>query len=183
MSATELRNVHTERGARLRERREIFAHLDSATAEELRALVQVDALTGALARDYGLTHADRAEFLSLIDLDGFKAVNDVHGHAAGDVVLATVARRLSTLGTVVRLGGDEFLLCTDSAPDADELELLVSAPVSLDMHGTHATVGASVGTVDQSDHPESVEDALEAADALMYASKTERRVDRRRAGR
>lgn len=179
MSLTEMRTVLTERGERLRARRAVMASLDSASAEALRDVVRVDALTGAYSRDAGLVIADRAEFLTLCDLDGFKSVNDTHGHSAGDVVLVTIAHRLRQLGTVVRLGGDEFLLCTSAEPDPVYLELLISAPIALDMHGTAVAVGLSAGTVRQADHPGSVDDALSAADALMYSAKLARKQDRR----
>ncbi|HYY10888.1 MAG TPA: diguanylate cyclase, partial [Kineosporiaceae bacterium] len=94
--------------------------------------------------------------LLLIDLDGFKLVNDTHGHAAGDAVLRAVADRLRATfrdeDTVARLGGDEFAVLVEVTPEWD-LETVgrrvleaVREPVDLG-DGLTAGVGASVGAV------------------------------------
>jgi diguanylate cyclase (GGDEF)-like protein len=131
-----------------------------------------------------------------LDLDGFKAVNDRHGHAAGDQVLRAVADRLLGLAragdTVARLGGDEFVvLCPDMPPEAgpglaDRLLDAVRGPIPVTSGAAsdpesspHATarVGASVGlfvtAADGRAEPSDAElDAvLRAADAAMYRAK------------
>jgi diguanylate cyclase (GGDEF)-like protein len=121
--------------------------------------------------------------LLFIDLDGFKAVNDRHGHAAGDALLKAVARELTghvrASDVVARLGGDEFgvLLWNLGAPlaaaKARELEKLIEA-VSV-VHGeARLAVGGSAGQV-----PLVVgatpEQMIDAADKAMYARKKERR--------
>jgi diguanylate cyclase (GGDEF)-like protein len=124
--------------------------------------------------------------LLYLDLDGFKAVNDRFGHAAGDHVLRTVGDRLRSVtrrgDTVARLGGDEFVvLCLGVAPDAAEalgskLREVVSAPIEL-ATGEAVAVGASVGVfaasapADGHPWPAGVEDLLRAADTAMYAAK------------
>ena len=117
--------------------------------------------------------------LLFIDLDGFKAVNDQHGHAAGDVLLKAVARELvghvRASDVVARLGGDEFgvLLWNLGAPlaaaKARELEKLIEA-VSVAHGEARLAVGGSAGLV-----PLAVgatpEQMIDAADQAMYARK------------
>jgi len=121
--------------------------------------------------------------LLFIDLDGFKAVNDQHGHAAGDALLKAVARELvghvRASDVVARLGGDEFgvLLWNLGAPlaaaKARELEKLIEA-VSVAHGEARLAVGGSAGLV-----PLAVgatpEQMIDAADKAMYARKKERR--------
>lgn len=125
--------------------------------------------------------------LLFIDLDGFKAVNDHHGHAAGDAVLKAVAHKLighvRASDVVARLGGDEFcvLLWNLAAPHAEakarELERLIEA-VSVAYGETLVSVGASAGVVPLS--AEAVpEQVIHAADQAMYARKTLRKRERR----
>ncbi|NYD23105.1 diguanylate cyclase domain-containing protein [Kineococcus aurantiacus] len=115
-----------------------------------------------------------------VDLDGFKAVNDVHGHAAGDVLLRETGRRLDEVlrrtGTVARTGGDEFVVVlTDLAGPAQadavavRLRAQLEAPVALP-DGATVVVGASVG-VAVTGVPCSPEALLDRADAAMYAHK------------
>ena len=121
--------------------------------------------------------------LLFIDLDGFKAVNDQHGHAAGDALLKAVARELvghvRASDVVARLGGDEFgvLLWNLGAPlaaaKARELEKLIEA-VSVAHGEARLAVGGSAGQV-----PLVVgatpEQMIDAADKAMYTRKKERR--------
>jgi diguanylate cyclase (GGDEF)-like protein len=129
-----------------------------------------DALTGLLNRagvDAAMTaRADsgRAWSLVMVDLDGFKQVNDTFGHDAGDEVLIEASFRLFTEFSqagdqVGRLGGDEFVVLTDDGPDEPgrtysttwlralhALSALRAAPVEL-AAGQQVTVSASVGVV------------------------------------
>lgn len=113
-----------------------------------------------------------------LDLDGFKPVNDTHGHAAGDVVLQVVTDRMLSAvrghDLVARLGGDEFaVLCrhiedeTTAVALAERLIAAVSQPISLD--GIAVEVGVSVGIAlgpdDESEH------LLDAADQALYRAK------------
>jgi diguanylate cyclase (GGDEF)-like protein len=116
--------------------------------------------------------------LLLIDLDRFKQVNDRFGHAAGDTVLAEVARRLAKLtpagGFAGRLGGDEFVLI---APDwqtrrlADAVRQAVARPVPLG--GAEVSVGASVG-VAHAGPGTAAGEVLRRADEQMYRVKAAR---------
>jgi diguanylate cyclase (GGDEF)-like protein len=120
-----------------------------------------------------------------LDLDGFKAINDRYGHAAGDFVLTEVARRLRlqarTGDTVARLGGDEFVVVTDSAVDAAamarRLREAVSAPMPFDGHDLHVDV--SVGHARVGPQYTTSDDLLAAADTEMYREKAGHRSRRR----
>ncbi len=120
------------------------------------------------------------------DLDGFKAVNDTHGHAAGDDVLVAVADRLRTVGrdtdTVGRLGGDEFVVVaagitdpTDAARLAERLRAAVEVPLALT--DVSLTPRVSVGC-HLADGDATATQALTLADARMYERKTDRELAR-----
>ena len=117
-----------------------------------------------------------------IDLDGFKAVNDRHGHAAGDELLTIVAGRLAASvrpdDTVARLGGDEFaVLVPDVASEreatalADRLEATLREPALLD-GGAIVHVGASIG-VHVAARPYVADQLLQLADTAMYRVKAD----------
>jgi diguanylate cyclase len=119
----------------------------------------------------------------LIDLDRFKAINDTHGHAAGDQVLCAVATTLTAWAppgaTVARLGGDEFAVLLPATADADEAEALGAEaaalfpfPVTLDVDAAVVVeVGASVGCSTRLGEDDGVGDLLRAADLAMYHAK------------
>ena len=121
--------------------------------------------------------------LLFIDLDGFKAVNDRHGHAAGDALLEAVARELvghvRASDVVARLGGDEFgVLLWNlgealAAAKARDLERLIEA-VGIAQGEARLSVGASAGMVAlvAGAAPEQM---IDAADKAMYVRKKERR--------
>ncbi|WP_207500579.1 putative bifunctional diguanylate cyclase/phosphodiesterase [Klenkia soli] len=118
--------------------------------------------------------------LLFVDLDGFKAVNDGFGHAAGDEVLRQTAHRLHDAvrsGDVVcRLGGDEFVVLVEPAESEDDLMELatrlvetVSAPITV---GTSTVaVGASVGIATSRDASTDADALLAQADAAVYRAK------------
>lgn len=112
----------------------------------------------------------------LIDLDGFKAVNDTFGHARGDALLREVAKRLRGClrdgDEVVRLGGDEFLLVLPDGNGAEAVADRVLAELRrpLDVDGSPLTVTASVGTA-LAEGAASPDDLLRNADLAMYAAK------------
>ena len=133
----------------------------------------------ALARRDGQRGA-----LLFLDLDHFKEVNDRFGHAAGDSVLVSVARRLREQvresDTVARLAGDEFTVIlprlvhvADAARVAEKILAAIAAP--MDVGGATATVGASIGVVIFPDHGETAESILQAADSAMYEAKRDGR--------
>ncbi len=166
-----------------------FAH-DRARASELAARANTDPLTGlssrlaltsaierALASDAAATGG--SAYVLLIDLDGFKAVNDMFGHAAGDELLLTIARRIRATvrpGDVcARLGGDEFaVLLQEATPEhaqdvADRILERVCSPVGLS-RGRMA-VTASVGLAGLRGAG-SADEALRDADLAMYDAKS-----------
>ncbi|MCU1378819.1 MAG: hypothetical protein JWN29_1802 [Acidimicrobiales bacterium] len=125
------------------------------------------------ARDFSLTA------VLFLDLDGFKKVNDTIGHAAGDVVLQTVADRihaaLRTGDTVARFGGDEFLVISESVPDPAAAELLAdrihtSLGKPLPIAGAVIEPSASIGIVVAS-RSKGVDQVLQDADSAMYEAK------------
>ncbi|QGN46144.1 diguanylate cyclase [Micromonospora sp. WMMC415] len=148
---------------------------------ELAALQRTaarDPLTG-LANRAGLAHAweqlaPHRPWVAVVDLDGFKPVNDTHGHAAGDHVLNAVAHRLRTVnGVPARLGGDEFtalLLDPDPVAAVRQLAAAIAAPVRLPS-GVAVSVTASIGLAPTTGD---LAAALADADAAMYRAKTTR---------
>ena len=114
-----------------------------------------------------------------VDLDGFKPVNDVLGHAAGDQVLQEAARRLRVTGrdndTVARIGGDEFLLLAEGLGGLSDATALADRLVkrlarAFEVDGRRVHVSASVGVVVYPDHGQR-EQLVTRADAAMYAAK------------
>ncbi len=168
-----------------------------AQVAELAARAQIDPLTDILNRRglerelaRSLAHVKRygaSAALVYVDLDGFKRVNDRHGHAAGDTVLKAVAmvlaRHIRESDVVARVGGDEFVLLLWNCSEADghAKAQAIEAAIAR-MTPTHAgaalQVGASCGVAPllPLDRPE---DLLDRADRAMYARKMARRGLRR----
>lgn len=153
-----------------------------AIAERESLLASIDPLTGLLNRRAILDYLGRsvdlgAVKLGMIDLDGFKDVNDSLGHAQGDYVLREIAHRLADHCTdclVGRLGGDEFAIIYPagqpiSRDDLMQIVRLVATPMTHDNRVFGA--GASLGYFEMIDGRLSLEDCLERADRAMYAAK------------
>ncbi len=155
---------------------ERLAHYDPLTELPNRILLHAQV-------NHAIEHAARHRkriAVMVLDLDGFKTVNDSLGHPAGDRLLQTIAARLLRLlrreDTVARLGGDEFAVVIENARSCDNPGLIaekiiqaVSAPVDLDGHS--ALVTASVGIALYPDDGRDTTSLLQAADMAMYASK------------
>jgi diguanylate cyclase (GGDEF)-like protein len=165
----------------------------SRLQDELAFRAYHDALTG-LPNRYMLRErlaqcftqaAGRSSFaLLIIDLDGFKAINDTLGHAAGDQLLKLVAGRIEeatgSSGMAARMGGDEFAVVMDVgalARDAHMLAIkLVEASKSpLQLEGQQAQIGFSIGVAVAPDDGTTAEALLKSADLALYAAKKERR--------
>lgn len=124
--------------------------------------------------------------LLIIDLDGFKAINDKYGHKVGDGILRQVAERIvnetRSSDVIARIGGDEFaaILIKPQSPDhihaiAQKIEkAIVSAPYNVS--GTVLKVGASVGSAVFPDDSADVHTLFTAADKSMYKQKNVKRV-------
>ncbi len=163
--------------------------------ERARYLADTDPLTGFLNRRALLATGQRqiasaiAEkrqvALFLLDLDHFKTVNDIHGHAAGDRVLQVAAERISAVlppnATKARLGGDEFvaMLVFDPAARADIDALAAELVMALDNVVAHDAqqirVGASLGISLADDASVTMETMVRQADIAMYHCKDEGR--------
>jgi diguanylate cyclase (GGDEF)-like protein len=154
---------------------------DSARRDRLTRLWNSRYLHEALEQEiYRCRRYGRPFGLLVVDLDGFKAVNDSSGHEAGDRVLQAVGRVIRencrTTDIPARLGGDEFAVIL---PEASRLTVpryalkLVDLVSHLPFPAGQPRVTASVGAVAFERAPESVETALAAADEAMYAAKRE----------
>ena len=164
----ELTAVLTERAVR-----------DPLTGLANRALLE-ERLRAALSRD---ARSGECSAVLFLDLDGFKAVNDTHGHAVGDAVLTAVAERLRGVvrpsDTVARLGGDEFVVLVERASDEAVAALVprvrdaLTAPV--EAYGSRLEVGVSIGVAVSQAGALDPQRLLSQADASMYDVKRARR--------
>ena len=162
------------------------AHLER---DALRSLAHTDALTGlpnrrglaeVLQRTLPQARPERMAAVFLLDLDGFKPINDRLGHEAGDEVLVGVARRLESLlrgsDTVARLGGDEFVVVASGlASDADAQalgrKLLEGFREPFAAAGQACAVGLTIGYALAPLDGDDAMSLLKRADAAMYAGK------------
>ena len=154
----------------------------------LRRAARLDALTGVANRSGFLAVLDEIDERNghdmigvlFIDLDGFKAVNDRHGHAVGDMVLVEVARRLERVvrpgDEVARLGGDEFAVVAlglaseaDAAAIASRIVAAIGEPFVV--AGEKLELGASVGVATVADGDFDPDQFLEQADRALYRAK------------
>lgn len=116
----------------------------------------------------------------VLDLDGFKAINDEFGHAAGDAILREVARRLRAsvrgVDTVARLGGDEFALILHGVGSEQEVRAVLNkmirdVAVPFELGGKQAAVHASLGIAFCPQDGSTIQELLGRADFAMYAAK------------
>lgn len=161
---------------------------------ELESRVDEDPLTGLLNRrgferafERALAYVERygaTAALLFLDLDGFKSVNDRHGHAAGDWALGRLARLISgharASDVVARIGGDEIVVllwnlrAEQAEAKARAFEDLIASS-AFELNGRHFKLGLSAG-VTMLASGDTVEAVLARADKAMYARKRERRV-------
>lgn len=155
---------------------ELLAHFDPLTRLPNRTLL-ADRLAQAMAR---VQPEQQRLAVCFMDLDGFKAVNDTHGHEAGDELLVIVARRLEahvrTNDTVARQGGDEFVILLNGLSELSECEraagrLLQAVHEPIVVHGHPVQVGASIGIALYPQNGSDAETLLRYADQAMYQAK------------
>ena len=138
-----------------------------------------DLLSQAIAR---VKRTRTSLALLFIDLDGFKQINDTHGHEAGDAVLREVAARLQAsirqTDTAARLGGDEFTVILENIkhgiPDANMLaqKILETLQHPIQLDSVTATISASIGiSMHHPDDERSADQLVNAADSAMYTAK------------
>ncbi len=166
----------------------VLALREATGAAEALALSQTDDLTMLPNRRAVRNRMDEALAkheplaLMLLDMDGFKEVNDTLGHAAGDTVLQLAAHRMRDVlppeVMIARLGGDEFAVVTTSD---DEIELLESAQLILDtlsepmmVDGIEIASSASIGIAVHAETDSSASELLRRADVAMYQAKLTR---------
>ncbi|MFK7890369.1 MAG: diguanylate cyclase [Granulosicoccus sp.] len=159
---------------------------------QLRRQALQDELTGLYNRKHANAviaelHQDRQHnhTVMFLDLNGFKDVNDLYGHSTGDMVLRTVAERLTACvpeeATLARWGGDEFVIILPETSLVEATELALALHNALDAPltspaGSHRVSG-SIGLATSSED-KTLEDALIEADTLMYEQKNQQRVNR-----
>ena len=140
-------------------------------------------LQAALEIAFEAWQANKTPFaVIMMDLDGFKPVNDMYGHDAGDEVLQAIGARLAnanrSLDLAARHGGDEFAIVLNDCANteiagqiAQRLIEAVSLPIGLRNRETSVTVGASAGVAHVSVGDDSAEEVLTRADRALYAAK------------
>jgi diguanylate cyclase (GGDEF)-like protein len=170
--------------------------------QTIRQLSLHDPLTGLANRRFlyenakhliaGAKRSQKPMAVLIVDLDDFKAVNDTHGHAAGDAVLVASAERMKQLlresDVIARFGGDEFVIVLGQVDDAEAAHEVasrvvdsLSQPVPL-AGGETARIGASVGIAMCCAGEETLNDLLKKADAALYAAKRDGKSTYREAG-
>ncbi|MDD0838144.1 diguanylate cyclase [Curvibacter sp. HBC61] len=175
----------------------IMAQIEDVTelvesTQRLRDLARFDTLTGLINRGALMAQVDQSlsrvrgspqggqVALLFLDLDGFKLVNDLHGHRAGDEVLQWVARRLASAvrqtDTVARLGGDEFVVLLDNAvSDAVVQQVLSRILAAFDdpfvLPQGPVRLGVSVGVAVYPQVEGTVDELVGCADQAMYEAK------------
>ncbi|KAA0222079.1 MAG: diguanylate cyclase [Planctomycetota bacterium] len=199
------RRINMRRGDELgilaREFDRMMHRLD-AVHRRLRYTALHDPLTGLPNRAYIIDRLERCMErtrrrrdyifgLLFIDLDGFKSVNDTHGHETGDRLLQAVAQRLRLIlrasdlvgrddnRAVARLGGDEFIILLEEIASIEDTQVVAERARSamtepIAVMGRLLQVGCSVGVVCSADYA-TADDMLRAADEAMYRVKLERR--------
>ncbi len=167
-----------------------FRHFQNMVmvTEENRKLAHTDALTNlpnrrsffARLREAidGAAATGRSVTVGIIDLDGFKPVNDSFGHHVGDEVLCEVANRLDNImegiGSAARLGGDEFGLIIEGERDLDMLGRAICASLQMPyaLRDNTAQIGASVGFAKYPSAATTSEMLIERADYALYFAKS-----------
>ncbi|WP_342619320.1 GGDEF domain-containing protein [Rhodoferax sp. GW822-FHT02A01] len=186
-------NLSLERGVHERQRLEQdLADIGEHHKQSLHSSLH-DALTGLPNRvlfydrlEHGMEQAKRHGWslsVMFLDIDKFKSINDSHGHAVGDAILLTIAKRLAettrTDDTISRHGGDEFLyLLMEMGEEKDAAivakKILQAVQIPCVVGDTRIEVNTSIGIAIYPQDGSSVEALIHSADAAMYRAKQSR---------
>ena len=159
--------------------------LHTATHDALTGLANRRRLAECLNMALGRLRRDGGGFaLYVLDLDRFKLINDLHGHAAGDHLLQILAERLRCtireVDVIARLGGDEFAIVAvtrgvDPVEDAARVarRLIAAAVVPIELKSINATVDLSIGIALAPGDGNDAETLMRRADLAMYRAKSE----------
>ena len=188
----DIRSIPIDSGGQLRtytdvtEAREYAQRIEHlASHDELTGLLNRAKFLSRLAAEVALARRQETQFPILyLDLDGFKPINDRHGHAVGDKVLAQVATTLMETAResdfVARLGGDEFAILLrgldhhgQALQFAQRVDQALSRPFMVGDIPVH--IGTSIGIAWFPEHGADPESLMVAADQAMYLAKAERR--------
>lgn len=121
--------------------------------------------------------------IMFLDLDDFKAINDTHGHATGDLLLVQVANRLTglvrELDTVARFGGDEFVIILESIQKEDEIaqvagRIIREIPKCVDIYPKNPEISVSMGISLFPQHGMTASKLVDCADEAMYKAKSKK---------
>ena len=186
-STSEIEHAARDRDQGARDRAESAkdreqAAQDREQAGRERAQAGVDGLTGVLRRDSGLAELEREIartrrsdgrlVLAFVDVDGLKAVNDLHGHAAGDQLLRDVALALRTglrsYDLVIRYGGDEFLCALPGTGIEGARRRFDDVARKLTEKRPEASVSIGLAALEDTD---ALDELTERADAALYAGR------------
>lgn len=157
---------------------------------ELARLAHYDLLTGIPNRllfsdrlDRALQRASRGDLpfaLLYVDLDGFKVINDKHGHHKGDLLVKGIAKRLSECirrtDSVARIGGDEFTVLLEKISSTNDAVVIAQKIIDVvsepfDIGGQHVRVGCSIGIAVYPNAGQDAQSLLRHADMAMYEAK------------
>lgn len=158
--------------------------LVSGNRDELTGLLTRSSLLDGFSQEsYHSAGKSGSLAICFIDLDGFKVINDQHGHAIGDQVLVAISQRIQAAirptDLAVRWGGDEFIVVFEgvSTPDvvmqlATRLLGIIGEPLQLDLNSPmRLFLGASIGVAIRVDEQISMTDLVNQADQAMYQAK------------
>ncbi|WP_159654490.1 GGDEF domain-containing protein [Vibrio atypicus] len=158
--------------------------------KELEMRLVTDSLT-QIGNRVGFNHhidrlsktPDTEAYFIMIDLNGFKPINDTHGHSAGDFLLKTIAQRLNQHSTetrkVYRLGGDEFVIIVQENTERALIESLAQKIIddintSINYKAASLLVSASIGIARRESGNQNIEAVIHEADLAMYEAKETR---------
>jgi diguanylate cyclase (GGDEF)-like protein len=172
----ELQNRKTQK---LNAQNEILANQDGLTKLSNRR-----SFASHLGKKLKTDIQNHSFIVGLIDLDGFKPVNDIHGHAAGDRVLTEVSMRLKKLLSddcmLARIGGDEFALVIDHSPDHDEIQRLgkritETLQLPFTMRTGLVQISGSCGFAIYPEAGNTADELMDRADFALYEAKSRAR--------